>query len=453
MKTNQTPSIRFPQLFAGLAIAISLVNSGCDQTPANGEPGQSTGSTPQPAGPPSVATIKVPRIDITHTVEMPGTIEGYATASLFSKVGGFLQAFAKHPTTGKPIDIGDQVTKGQELAKLWAPELQDAVNQKAALIDLADANVKQADAAVNVAEAVLEAAKAELAEKVAQLNFRGVEVKRYEDLVARQSVRHELLDQAKFQLAAAQAGKATVQAGIKTAQAGLDKAKADSASATAQVQVAKANAAYAKTMLDYATIKAPFAGVITERAIDPGDFVQPAEGNSAAKSIVTIMQSDVVRVFVDIPMTDARWIDRGDKITLNRITALPGVSVDGTITRFSPTLKSTSRLMRAEVELDNKDGQLRPGYFGYMTVFLEEQPDTPVIPSSALLSDGSDVFVFVVESGVVHRRVVTVSYRDGTIVGINSGLNGGESVIRSGGGQLSEGQSVTPSEIAWNANE
>lgn len=451
MKIKQ-PATDYASTIMALVMVIAIGVSGCEKAPGYGE-ANPAGATSQVAGPPSVATIKVPKIDITHSVEMPGTVEGYATASLFSKVGGFLHAFAKNETTGKPFDIGDQVTEGQELAKLWAPELHDAVNQKAALIELANAKVSQADAAVKEAGALLEAAKAALAEKIAQLNFRGVEVKRYEDLVSRQSVRREMLDQAKFQFEAAQAGKATVDAGIKTAEAGLEKAIADSASAKAQVEVAKANAAYAKSMLGYATIKAPFTGVITERAIDPGAFVQPAGGNSAAKSILTITQTNVVRVFVDIPMTDSRWIDRGDKVKLDRITALPGVSIDGTITRYSPSLKSTSRLLRAEVELKNEDGRLRPGYFGYMTVYLEEQPDTPVIPSSALLSDGSDVFVFVVESGVVHRRVVTVSYRDGSIVGINSGLTGGESVVRSGGGQLTEGQSVTPSEIAWKPME
>ena len=66
----------------------------------------------------------------------------------------------------------------------------------------------------------------------------------------------------------------------------------------------------------------------------------------------------------------------------------------------------------------------------------------PVIPSSALMADEDETFVYVVQSGVCHKRVVTTNYQDGRIVGIASGLNAGEQVVRAGGGQLADGQAV-----------
>ena len=443
---------------------LPLLSTGCNQQPAAGQPApQAGGGKPAAAGPPNVSVITVPKIDVVKTVEMPGTVEGFATAALFSKVGGYLQEFVAHPETGQPIDIGDHVTEGQELARLRAPEMLDAVAQKQALVEQAQADVAQAAAAIKQAEAEVagvtahvDEARTELAEKDAQLQFRGVELKRYEDLVKGNSVRRELLDQARFQYEAAKSARGTVEARIRTAQAdlasanaGLAKAQADQRSAQARVKVAQADAAYAQTMLRYATIRAPFDGVITQRPIDPGAFVQPAEGNSAAKPILTITKTDVVRVFVDIPMTDAQWIDRGDKATLDRISSLPGATFSGTVTRFSPSLGSESRMMRAEVDLKNADDRLRPGYYGYMTVHLEEQPNTPVIPSSALQSNDDGLYVFIVDGGKVHRREVTVNFRDGSMVGIATGLSGGESVVQSSGGQLSEGQTVTAVEADW----
>jgi len=447
---------------------LPLLNAGCQQQPAAGQSTSSSQDT-RPAGakPPGVSVITVPDFDIVRRVEMPGTVEGFETAALYSKVGGYVQEFVTHPETGEPINIGDRVTQGQALAQLSAPEMHDLVAQKQALVEQARADVEEETAAINQAEAKLNAVRAgveeartELAEKEAQLQFRAVERKRYENLVKNNSVRRELLEQAEFQHQAAKSAVGTAKARIRTAQAelassqaDLAKARADLKSSEARVNVAESDADYAQTMMKYATIRAPFDGVITKRPVDRGAFVQPAEGNSAAKPILSIVRTDIVRIFVDIPMTDAALVDRGDKATFDRIPALPGASFPGTATRFSPSLGAGARLLKAEIDLDNSDGRLLPGYYGYMTVQLEEQPDTPVIPSSALLADSEGLHVYVVENDTARRRTVTVNYRDGSIVGIASGLSGGEAVIRSGGGQLHDGLQVRAVSEDWTPSQ
>lgn len=404
-----------------------------------------------------VETITVEEKDLSHTVEMPATVEGYESADLYAKVGGYLKEFAINPETEKPFDIGDYAEKGQELAYLRIPEMQKEIQQKQALVKQAEANVQQAQAAIRQSEAdqksaqaAYEEAKAERAEKQAQLDYRQAEYKRYEDLVRTQSARRELFDQAKFQHSAAKAAVQTVESRILTAEAkmnaaeaNLAKAKADHASALASVDVARANAEHTQAMADYGTIRAPFTGHITERWVHPGAFIQPAEGNSAAKPLLSMARTDRVRISLDIPMNDVRLLDRGDPAVFDRITALPGKTFEGEVTRFSPSLEKRSRLMRMEIELENEDGKLRPGYYGYVTVYLEEQADTPSIPSSALLAEGKETFVFVVEDGTARKRPVTVSYRDGAIVGLSSGLEGGEQVVKAGGGQITDGQKVT----------
>ena len=122
---------------------------------------------------------------------------------------------------------------------------------------------------------------------------------------------------------------------------------------------------------------------------------------------------------------------------------LPGKQVDGKVTRFASSLNVNSRMMRVEIDLKNPDGLLMPGYYGYVTVYLEELKDTPVVPSSALLFDGDEAYVFVCENGRAHKRTVTTNYQDGTWVGIKSGLRGGEQIVRAGGGQITDGQKVT----------
>ncbi len=134
-----------------------------------------------------------------------------------------------------------------------------------------------------------------------------------------------------------------------------------------------------------------------------------------------------------------------DRAVFDRINVLPGERFeDGRVTRFSPSLDVSSRMMRVEIDLQNPQHRLLPGYYGYVTLFLQELPDTAVVPSSALLTEDSKAFVYVVEDGICRKRMVSINYQDGAIVGIASGLNQGEQVVRAGGGQLTDGQAVVP---------
>jgi RND family efflux transporter MFP subunit len=121
---------------------------------------------------------------------------------------------------------------------------------------------------------------------------------------------------------------------------------------------------------------------------------------------------------------------------------LPDDAFEGEVTRFSSALDRESRTMRVEVDLPNAEHRLLPGYYGYVTLLLEEFPQTPTVPSSALLSDAEGSFVYVIEGSTCKRRAVTVNFKDGSVVGIASGLEGGEQVVKTGGGQLSDGQEV-----------
>jgi membrane fusion protein (multidrug efflux system) len=210
----------------------------------------------------------------------------------------------------------------------------------------------------------------------------------------------------------------------------------------AKVNLAKAQRNRIQTMLEYGEIRAPFDGMVMKRFVDAGAFIQPADGNSAARPLLTITRIDVVRIWLDLPMAEVRWLNRGDRVVFDRINVLPGVVFEGEVTRFVTGLDATSRMMRVEVDLANPERQLLPGYYGYVTVMLDEMPQTPVVPSSALFKNGSESCVYVVENGICRRRPITTCFQDGTTVGIDSGLTTGEQVILAGGGQLRDGQQV-----------
>lgn len=404
----------------------------------------------------SVETVVVEKRDLFQTVTMPGTVEGYETVDLYAKVGGYLEKFAPD-ANDETVDIGSPIEKNQDLAYLWIPEMGKELKQKEALVEQAEAQIEQAVQAIRQAEADVESAKAALVamgaereEKVEQGKFRQKELDRVKAMG--RSVRGELVDAAEFQLAAARAALRTVEAKVTSAEkqvdgadASLEKTKADHTAAKARRDVTEADRDYVETMIEYAVIKAPFNGSVTRRWLHPGAFVQPAEGNSAAKPLLSVTRTDKkVRIFLDIPMDNVRYLDKGDRAVLDRISVLPDAEpFEGKVKRFSAALNMKSRMLRVEVELDNDDDRLRPGYYGSVTLYLHKWPDTLVIPSTALLTDGEKSYVFVARGGKATKQPVTPIYQDGIDVFIKPGdLKAGDQVVKAGGGQLSDGQDI-----------
>lgn len=429
---------------AGTAVVLLATQAGCP--PAAEMPSPAL----RAAGPPPVTTVRVANQDLQHTVEMPGTVEGEETTDIYAKVGGFLKEIH--------VDIGSVVANGDTLAELAIPEmdqelqrLEATAERDRAFIGQANAGIKQAEALVKSRQAALEEAETGKAEKEADLKFRQAELERTRELVQGQALLAKKLDEAELHVEAAQAARGTVEARIRTAQADLvaaeanvEKARTDLVSAKAMAKVADLEINKAQTMIAYGTLLAPFDGVVTQRMFDPGAFIKPADGNSAALPLLTISRINSVRLLVDLPMKEVRWLDKGDAVVFDRINVLPGVKIDGQVTRFAAGLNSMSRMMRVEIDLPNDDRKLRPGYFGYAKIHLAEFKETPVLPASALTTVDDRTYVFVVEGTTCHRREVTTNYQDGTIVGIASGVAAGDQVVRSGGGQLTDGQEVTP---------
>lgn len=309
---------------------------------------------------------------------VPATVKGYESADLYAKVGGYLKSVV--------VDIGDTVEPGQALAIIDIPEMEMQLAQKKSMLALANAETKQASARVEETQAhlvSLEAGVVEaqtmLAQQEALYAYEQVEFQRIEQLAASGAVQSELLDSAKYKLTAAESAKQSYSAKVETAKANLDggkaairRAQADVLAASAQNDVAQANIDYVTQMLGYATIRAPWAGKITERMYDAGAFIQSAEGNSAAKPVLKMIRDDKVRVTFSLSQKDLKGLKKGVRVTLTDIDALPGETFEGTIARYSAELDATMRALRVEMDLDNSDGRLTPGFFGYVTVHFNE---------------------------------------------------------------------------------
>ncbi len=408
----------------------------------------------EPAAPPA-ATVESPPIRVVVAVPVrkalrrtsvqPGQIQAFAQTPLFVKFPGYVQKTY--------ADIGDRVKQDEPLADLSIPELQDEFRQKEAMVTHAKAGVQQATTAVSAAEKAIETAAAGIREAQAgTIRAKGKyerwksEHARTVELATSQSIERKLVDETRSELSSAEAGVTEAAAKVAAAEAslaerkvGVEKAKADLAVAQASVGNAEADLARTKSLLTYTQVRMPYVGVVVERNVDRGDFVQPAS-TATAKPLFVVAQSDTVRIFVDVPEMDAAQIELGAKAFIH-VQSLPGRTIEGTVTRTSWAL-GVNRTLRTELDIPNPKNILRPGMYASAEIVLEERSNVLALPSTAIFTIEKQAFCCCVESDKIVRKPITVGMRTAQEVEAIDGLTGKEAVVQAQPASLQAGQRV-----------
>ncbi|MCI0387852.1 MAG: efflux RND transporter periplasmic adaptor subunit [Acidobacteria bacterium] len=352
--------------------------------------------------------VKLPeRGELARQVGLPGSIEALEQVTLYAKTAGYLKWIK--------VDIGDRVRKGQALAEIDVPEM--APEYKGA-----EAEVESALAKLGNAQAELERAKAELdLKKITYERFKSIR-DQDRDVMPQQQV-----DEAKAQFDMARATVNVAESKIKVAQS----------------EIARAEAVRARlsTLMEYTKILAPFDGVVTTRYVDPGALIQHASSQTNVSPVVTVARTGTLRVFVDVTEPEVPFIKRGIPVTLT-VDAMPGKTYRGACTRFAIALDPKTRTMRTAIDIPNRDGLLRPGMFGRVSLGLERRKDALTVPASAILTEGGKTYVYTVENGKARRVEVRTGLDDGIRVEVTGGLAGDESVIVTGKGAVKDGVMV-----------
>lgn len=407
---------------------------------------QTAGAATNKAEPAVHVTAGVPvRKAIRRVTVQPGQIQAFEQTALFVKLPGYVQKIHK--------DIGDRVEKTTPLADLWIPELQDEARQKAAMLTEASAGTQQAAAAVRAAEKSVESAQAGVHEAQAgTIRAQGKyerwksEHARIVQLAASQSVDRKLVDETQNELSAAEAARGEAQAKVASAEAmlaerrlGVEKAIADRAVAEAKVVKATADLAGTNSLLQYTQVRMPYNGVVVERNVNLGDFVQPAS-SITARPLFVVAQSDVVRIFVDVPEMEAPLVVLGAKGIIH-VQSLPNQKVEGTVTRTSWAL-GANRTLHTELDIPNPDRVLRPGMYATAEIVLQEHPDVIAIPLSSIVTVEKQPMCYCVENGRLVRKPITLGLQTAQEAEVASGLSGKDIVVQSPVATLRDGQAV-----------
>ena len=341
---------------------------------------------------PNVRTMTVVEDKAPRTIELPGSMAAFDYATLFARATGYISV--------RNVDIGSKVRKGDVLALIAAPDLDQQFDQaKAQLVQL-QASVEQAQA------------NAELGR---------VTSARTSQLVVK---------------------------GVSSAQQG-DQDRLTFASRTAALAVARANVVVQQAAVNrlaqltgFEQITAPFDGVITSRFIDVGSLVT-ADANSGTP-LFSIDRTDVLRVRVFVPQTAYFGIKDGDRATIT-VPELPDRVFEGKVARNAKALAAGTRTLLTEVDVDNKDGTLTAGLYGVVHFQVRRENPVVLIPSQAVILNKDGLSAAVVSNGKVELRKLELEADNGADVEVRTGLKPGDRIILSPPANVSDGMRVQAS--------
>jgi len=205
----------------------------------------------------------------------------------------------------------------------------------------------------------------------------------------------------------------------------------------ADVAASTARQGQAQKMLDDCVIRTPFAGVVAEKAVDPGEFVGPGV------PVARVVESSVLRLVLNVPETEVESLAVGQKVEFTT-AAYAKRDFIGKLQHIGAAMREISRDLVVEAVVDNEDGTLIPGFFCDARILLREEKALAV-PEKALRMDGNKRKVFVVgtDRTLIEKLVDTGETRDG-FVEIRLGIQPGEAVLLEPGPEASDGLKFEP---------
>jgi len=374
--TNQPPASRRWMMAALLAVlglfgagALSIKARAKEQTALSAETARLAVTTvtagyPQPE----------PR---SNALELPGSVQAYTESPIYARTNGYLLRWYK--------DIGASVQKGELLADLDTPEVDQELSQ----------------------------AQASRQQNVAALDLARTSADRWRELRRTDSVSQQELDQRTSDYAQAQANMAAADANVRRLQ----------------------------QLESFKHVYAPFAGVLTRRNVDIGALVNAGNGGSG-KELFNLALIDPLRVYVSVPEADAPSIRAGMRAWIG-LAEFPASRFGGTVVRTANAIDQNTRTLLTEVDVPNKAGRLLPGAYAQVHFDVPVNGMRLSVPSSAMLFRSEGPSVAVVGPGDrVQLRPIVIGRDFGTSLEILQGIRANDRVVENPPDSLESGQVV-----------
>ncbi len=316
-------------------------------------------------------------------LDLPGRLEAQSRAPIYARVSGYLKSWK--------VDIGAPVKAGQLLAEIETPDLDQQLLQ----------------------------ARADLASAQANASLAAATAKRWQSLLASDSVSRQEADEKANDAA-------TKQAMVNAAQANVDRFLATK---------------------NFTRIVAPFDGTVTARATDVGALIN-AGGGGPGQELFVVSDTRKLRVYVSVPQTYVALVKRGSPAQL-RVPDRPGQVYTAAVESMSNAVASGSGSMLIQLAVDNAKGELLPGGFASVRLDLPANAQALSIPPSALVFDKAGLRVATVDAAnKVRLKAVTIFRDHGKTIELATGLAPDDRVIESPPDGLAEGDEVRIAQAA-----
>lgn len=328
---------------------------------------------------PVVSVLSAERGAPMEEILLPGNVQAFTDAPIYARTSGYVKK--------RYVDIGSHVTKGQRLADIDSPEIEQQLQQARADLNTAEAN-----------------------EHVAKLT-----ADRYAELVKTDSVSRQDADNAAGELAARHAA----------------------------VESSRANVRRLEQLVSFQQIEAPFEGVITARNTDIGQLIDTGAAGGVSRELFRIAATATLRVFVNVPQPQSGAAQLGLPVNIT-FAERPGRVFQGKVVRTANAIDPGTRTLLVEIALDNASGELLPGAYAEVHIKLAARTPAILLPVSALMFRAEGVRVAVLGAGNKATLVPVTLGRDyGTKVEVTSGLAPGAAVIDNPPDSIVDGQDVT----------
>jgi RND family efflux transporter MFP subunit len=398
-----------------MVLALSVIAIGCENaTSGQTAPGGGAGGRGgRGRGGQTVATetTTVQRISVQREVDLSGTLLSPDQARVSSEVAGIIRDV--------PVQLGTEVRAGDLLVRLEPRELQLA-------LDRAEGQLRQIEAQLGINHS--QAQRPPSDEQIASVRQAMANRDDARNTFKRAQQLHDrgLMSQVDFD---------TADTRMKIAEANYQAAVDNIQALKATLQDRRAAWELAQKKLADASIKAPVAGAVSERLVQPGEFIRENT------PVATIVQVNPLKLKTAIQEKYAGSIHPAQSVAF-AVEAFPGRTFAGKVAYVSPAVDQATRTFAVEALVDNADRVLKPGFFAKGVVHTRRDENVLAVPEDAISTLAGVSTVYVIESGKARQQQVSLGARQDKRVEITSGLKGDETLATTNLSQLATGVSV-----------
>jgi RND family efflux transporter MFP subunit len=334
--------------------------------------------------------MAVPNVQVIHPTIAPGqedlvlpsTTQAYIDSPIYARTSGYLVRWYH--------DIGTRVKKGELLADIDTPEVDQQLSQ----------------------------AKADLGTSKANEDLSKITANRFQELIKTDGVSKQEVDNAVGDYAAKKATTASSEANVRRLE----------------------------ELESFKHIYAPFSGVLTQRNIDPGNLINAGNGG-AGQALFNLAQTDPIRAYVRVPEVYAPNIRAGLTASLE-LVQYPGRRFEGRVVRTADAIDLASRTLNTEVDVPNKTGELLPGGYAQVHLGVKATGEHLVVPVNALLFRAEGLRVVVIDANnTTHLQQLTIGRDYGTTLEVLQGLKSTDWIVLNPADSLEDNMQVNVKQL------